>query len=92
MKLIEAMAAKAKAMTREEIIAELTAGRDSKRIKERIESAMRLGAMADEFSDKAFAAGDTARGTYWGNRAIAYYTEAEKLSGDYLPAGLQHRG
>jgi hypothetical protein len=63
----------------------------SKLIQERIDSALELGALADDMSDKAFAAGDLARGTFWGKRAIAYYTEAEKLAGDRLPAGLQHK-
>lgn len=54
----------------------------SKRINDRIESAMELGREADKFSDDAFAAGNLARGVYWSRRAIAYYTEAETLSID----------
>jgi hypothetical protein len=52
----------------------------SQRIKDRIHSAMELGALCDEYSDNAYAGGRLATGDYWAKKAIAYYTEAEKLS------------
>jgi hypothetical protein len=54
----------------------------ARRIRQRIESAMALGAKCDEFRDRAFAEGDLEQGTFWGKRAIHYYTEAEKLSAE----------